>query len=236
MKLFLRLFAVLYMISPVFAAVPLVTDTVFSVAPGRYEVDAGYGTTNTQTVLTNALGLVLRTGILTKLELAAAFPYTVSDPSGLNDIYLHAKFRFWEDRDHEGFAVRTDFKFNNGDIYRGLGSGDNDYRLLLIYSKKFGKTQLHLNAGYVNTGVNAGRVDDDYFSYSLAVERPAFDNRTIFFSEFVANNSMIPSPTFVLLGMRNDLILGSKLDMGYAFGLNERSIKNSLTAEIHCEF
>lgn len=236
MKLFLSFFIILFLIAPVFAAVPLVTDTVYTVAPGRSEIDAGFGTTNTQTVLTNAVGLVFRHGILPHLDLAVAVPYTISDPVGLNDIYLHAKYRFWQRDDHDGFAARVDYKFNNGNIYQGLGSGDNDCRLLCIYSKKIGLAHAHLNFGYVNTGINAGKVEDDYFLYSGAIEHPVFDNAGVFFAEYVGNNALCPSPTFVLLGGRFPFINGTKLDVGYAFGLNDQSIKNSLSAELHGEF
>ncbi|MCX5751758.1 MAG: transporter [Candidatus Saganbacteria bacterium] len=236
MKLFLSVFIILFLIAPVFAAVPLVTDTVYTVAPGRSEIDAGVGTTNTQTVLTNAVGLIFRHGILPHFDLAVAVPYTISDPVGLNDIYLHAKYRFWQRDDHDGLAARLDFKFSNANPYQGLGSGDNDCRLLFIYSRKIGLAHLHLNFGYVNTGINAGRVEDDYFSYSCAVEQPVFEGSGEIFAEYVGNNSLSPSPTFILLGARSPFINGTKLDIGYTFGLNDKSIKNSLTAELHCEF
>jgi hypothetical protein len=235
MKIILGILCVAFLAPPLFAACPLVTDTAFIVLPGKYDLDAGYGTTNTQTILVNAVGMVLRRGFFPQFDLAVAIPYSVSNPSGLNDIYLHAKYRFWEGND-AGLAARFDFKFNNGNIYQGLGSGDNDCRLLLIYSKKISQAHLHLNVGYVNTGVNAGRAEDDYWAYAGAIEAPVFNEQSVIFAEYVGNSSLAPPPTFVLLGMRNAFVYGSKIDLGYAMGLNDESIRNSLSGELHWEF
>lgn len=223
------------LVVPLYAACPLVTDTIHTVAYGKYELDIGYGTTNTQTILVDAIGAVLHYGVLPQFDFAVAVPYTISKPAGLNDIYLHAKYRFLKYEDH-GLAARLDFKLNNGDPYQGLGSGDNDCRILLIYTKMFGLTQINFNFGYVNTGINAGKVEDDYFAYNFAIEHLVFNSQGAVFAECVVNNSLSPLPTFVLLGLRLPFINGTKLDCGYAFGLNEKSIKNSLSAELHCEF
>ena len=236
MKSFLRLLAVLVLTAPVFAACPLVTDSFYTVAPGKYELDAGYGTTNSETVLTNAVGLVLRRGITPQLDLAVALPYTISDPAGLNDIYLHAKYKIWQNGAHEGLTGRVDYKFQNASQYQGLGTGDSDCLGMLIYSRMFGSAQAHFNLGYVNTGINAGRIEDDYFAYSAALEHPLWDKKGTGFVEYVGNNALNPSPAFILLGLRYEFFAGSKIDTGYAFGLNDKSIKNNLTAELHCEF
>jgi hypothetical protein len=235
MKPPLSLLAFLLLAGPLYAACPLVTDTSDVVALGRSELDLGYGATNTQTVLSQTAGLVFRHGFLPQFDFAVAVPYTLSSPAGLNDIYLHAKYRLWQSYGVDGLACRLDYKANNGNVYQGLGSGDNDARFLLIYSRVFGWGLAHFNFGYINTGVNAGRVEDDYFLFSSAFEQPAFDNKGMIFEELVVNNALSPSPAFFLLGVRYPFVNRAKIDMGYAFGFNNNSIKSSLTVELHYE-
>jgi len=219
-----------------FAARPLVTDDFYTVAPGRYELEIGYASTQNQASLANTLGLSFKRGFLPQFDFGIEVPYTTSSPSGLNDVLLHAKYRLWEKSEDEGLTGRVDYKFSNGDVSQGLGSGDNDFCLLLIYSKMFGQTKAHLNFGHVTVGVNAGIQSDDYFAYSLALEHPAWGEKGDIVAEYVANNALQPNPAFIQLGARYAITSGFKLDAGYSFGLNDNSINNSLTAGIHCEF
>ncbi|MFA6549587.1 MAG: hypothetical protein WCT39_06665, partial [Candidatus Margulisiibacteriota bacterium] len=88
----------------------------------------------------------------------------------------------------------------------------------------------------INTAMNAGRKEDDYFAGALAMEHPLWGEKGDIVAEYVVNNALVPSPAFIQLGARYMLIEGFKLDAGYAFGLNDNSIKNSMTAGIHYEF
>src|SRR3989339_545929 len=139
-----------------FAARPLVTDDFYTVTTNKYELELGYASTANILSLINTTNLSFKRGITPQFDFGVEIPYTMSDPSGLNDILLHAKYKIWEREENEGVTLRADYKFNNGNINRGLGSGDNDYGLLVIYSKMFGETKTHFNLGYVNVGVNAG--------------------------------------------------------------------------------
>jgi hypothetical protein len=222
--------------SPVFAARPLITDDIFTTPKGEYQLEFGYETLQTQTSLINAATLMLRRGLLSNCDLGIEIPYATSSPAGLNDVYLHLGYRFWERSQNEGMAVRTDYKFKNGDVSKKLGSGDDDYWLLLIYSKIFNTTRVHLNFGYVNVGVNAGLQSDDYLMGSIAVEQPVWGDKGELVAEYVSNNTSAPSSKFIQLGARYIVFSGFKLDAGYSFGLNNNSIKNDLTAGLQWEF
>jgi len=222
--------------SPIYAARPLVTEDFYTVAPGGYELEVGYAATQNQTSQNNSANLSFKRGITEKFDLGIEVPYTLSAPSGLNDILLHAKYRIWDRGEDEGLTGRVDYKFNNGNTSQGLGSGDNDYCLMFIYSKMFGQTKTHLNFGHVTVGVNARVSTDDYFAYSIVLEHPALGEKGDVVAEYVANNAASPSPTFIQLGARYLVASGFKLDAGYSFGLNNNSIKNSATVGVHCEF
>lgn len=226
----------LIVVPPVFAARPLVTDDFYTVAAGGYELELGYAATQNQTSQANTANLSFKRGILSNFDFGIEMPYTISFPSGLNDILLHAKYRVWERSEDEGLTGRVDYKFNNGDLNQGLGSGDNDYCLMFIYSKMFGQTKTNLNFGHVNVGVNAGVTTDDYFAYSVALEHPLWGEKGDIVAEYVANNAASPGPAFIQIGARYLVASALKLDAGYSFGLNDNSIKNSATAGVHCEF
>ena len=226
--------------SPAHAARPLITDDFYTVAEGGYELEAGYTATENQDCYINSAGLSFKRGILSNFDLGIEVPYTIFASSGvvagLNDIYLHAKYCFLKTSADDGLTARLDYKFNNGNVSHGLGSGDNDYWLVLIASKIFGQTKTHYNLGYVNVGYNAGRLEDDYVAYSAALEYPAFGEQGDLVAELVGNTSLVPNPLFVQLGGRGVLVEGFKLDAGYSVGLKENSIKNAFTAGIHWEF
>lgn len=233
------MFLILIVASPVFAARPLVTDDFYTVPQGGYELEVGYGTTQNQTDLANVVGVSFKRGFLPRFDLGIEVPYTTANPSGLsglNDFYLHAKYRLWQRGEDEGLTGRIDYKFNNGNVTHGLGSGDNDFWVMFIYSKMFGQTKMHMNYGYVNIGYNAGRQEDDYLAYACALEQPVFGEKGEIAVEYVGNNALAPSPAFLQLAARYIVFSGFKLDAGYSLGLNDNSIKNSLTAGMHYEF
>lgn len=222
--------------SPSLAARPLITDDFYTVTTGGYELEFGYASTQYQAATADGLDLSLKRGFLPQLDLGLEVPYTTSSPSGLNDIYLHAKYRLWQQNDNEGLTGRVDFKFNNGIVSQGLGSGDNDYCLMLIYSKLVGITKIHLNAGHIKQGINGGVQSKDYFGFSGAMEYPAWGERGDLVAEYVANSAAAPGPAFIQFGARYVIVNGFKLDAGYSFGLNSNSIKNNFTAGCHWEF
>jgi len=226
----------LLVFSPVFADRPLVTEDFHIVPLNKYELEFGYYTAHNLLARDDFLDLSLKRGLFPHFEFGIEVPYTTSSPAGLNDIYLHGKYRFWERVENEGLTGRVDYKFKNGDVSRGLGSGDNDCWLLLIYSKMFGHTRTHFNLGYVNVGMNAGIQSDDYLMGSIAVEQPVWGNKGELVAEYVANNTSAPSSKFIQLGGRYIVVSGFKLDAAYSFGLNNHSIKNDLTAGLHWEF
>ncbi|MFA4843892.1 MAG: PDGLE domain-containing protein [Candidatus Margulisiibacteriota bacterium] len=230
------LFCLVLLGSSSWAARPLVTDDFYTVSAGGYELEVGYAATQNQAAQANGANLSFKRGILVNFDLGIEVPYALSSPSGLNDVLLHAKYRLWERGEDEGLTGRIDYKFNNGGVSQGLGSGDNDYCLMLIYSKMFGLTKAHLNFGHVLVGVNAGVQADDYFAYSVALEQPVWGEQGDIVAEYIANNAALPSPAFIQLGARYLVANGLKLDAGYSVGLNNNTIKNSLTAGIHYEF
>jgi len=223
-------------ISPVFATRPLITDDIYTTPQGDYQLEFGYETLQSQTSLVNSTTLLFKRGLLSNCDLGIEIPYTTSSPAGLNDVYLHLEYRFWDRDGKEGVGGRVDYKFKNGDVSQSLGSGDNDYWLLLIYSKIFNTTKVHLNLGYVNVGVNAGLQSDDYLTGSIAVEQPVWGGKGELVAEYVSNNTAAPSSKFIQVGARYIVCSGFKLDAGYSFGLNDHSIKNDLTTGLHWEF
>ncbi len=234
--IFIAMFLCLY-VGVSHAARPLVTDDYYTVAHGCYELELGYSSTQNLASLANVTILSLKRGFLPNFDFGIEVPYTSSTPSGLNDMLLHAKYRFWDIGPDEGMTARVDFKLNNGSLAQGLGSGDYDSWLMWIYTKKFGEAKTHINLAYVNVGLNAGVQYDDYFAYTAAIEYPAWGEKGDIVAEYVANNTIYsPNPAFIQLGARYCFSSTFKIDAGYSFGLNDYAIKNSLTAGIHYEF
>ncbi|MFA5840280.1 MAG: hypothetical protein WC890_06480 [Candidatus Margulisiibacteriota bacterium] len=236
-KLFLVTLSLCLYVGIAYASLPLVTDDFYTVVPGGHELEIDYDSLQGQASHINDFDLFYKIGFTDKFDLGIEIPYTTSGNPGLNDIYLHAKYRLWQVSKDEGLTARIDYKFKNGNINQGLGSGDDDAWLMLIYSKMFGITKTHFNVAYVNVGVNAGLQYDDYFAYTAAAEYPAWGEKGDIVAECVANNTVyFPNPAFIQIGARYYLSKGLNVNGGYSFGLNTNTFINNLSAGIHWEF
>jgi len=236
-KLYLVTMSLCLCVGIAYASLPLVTDDFYTVVPGGHELEIDYDSMQTQTSHINDFDLSYKIGFTERFDFGIEIPYTTTGNRGLNDIYLHAKYRLLQISENEGLTARMDFKFKNADIYQGLGSGDDDAWLMLIYTKMFGVTKAHLNFAYINVGMIAARQYDDYFFYAAAVEYPLWGANGDIVAELVANNAVYsPNPAFIQIGARYNLSQDFNFSGGYSFGLNTNTFKNNLSAGIHWGF
>ncbi|HTY12652.1 MAG TPA: hypothetical protein VMD02_00530 [Candidatus Omnitrophota bacterium] len=222
---------------PSWAARPLVTDDFGTVDPGKYELELGYTSIRDQAdALSRNFDLSFKRGLTPQLDLGIEVPCDTGDISGLDDAFVHVKYKFLEQGEESGLTARLDIKLANGDADRGLGTGFNDYTLCAIYSRKIADLKTHLNLSYTKVGVALGGPSADYTAYSAAVEYPSFGEKGDLVAEYVADTSVSPNPAFIQVGGRIAVKEGFNIDAGYSFGMNGNSIKNSLTTGVHYEF
>lgn len=109
-------------------------------------------------------------GLINNLETGFTLPYKFLNDSssgkvnGFSDIDFYSKYRLREESGHiPSYALSLDFKIDNANDIKGLGSGKRDLSANNIFTKTFGKKIFDLNLGYTFVGGKA----NDIFFYSF---------------------------------------------------------------------
>ena len=142
---------------------PLATDDAGTVAPGKFEFEAGTTLHRDSGRHDYELPLGVTAGLLPTLEAGIGFGSAIQEReeatgtrtvSGIGDLALGAKWnpmpeqRFWASH-----ATALTIKFPTASRHKGMGTGKTDFDLTYIASKTLSKTwSAHLNVGYTWTG------------------------------------------------------------------------------------
>lgn len=229
------------------SARPLFTDDYMPVDPDKYNLEIGYASVlnpvdpdEDKSIGNTAYAgyISLKHGIFSGLDFGLDLPFSFSSPLGMNDSIIHAKYRIAEFAEDEGVSIRADVKVANCNMDEGYGTGDSDYSLFLIYSKQIGKFHTDYNFGYSWTGITKGEKEgeeDNITTTSASVVYPLFGEMGDAVAEVVMTNAPNFNTGFAQVGARYNMGL-AMLDAGYSFGLNNYSIKNSVTMGMTFEF
>lgn len=226
-------------ISQPWCARPLFTDDYGTVDPGKYELEVGYASMLNNDLSVSNYGCVsLKRGLLPGIDLGIELPFAFSSPLGMTDPIIHAKYLIAKLADDEGITARADIKLAGRDENEGYGTGDTDYGLFLIYSRKIGVFNTHFNFGHTFVCITKGEKEDeedDVTAVSAAVEYPLFGELGDVAAELALANAPYSKTGFAQVGARYYVGI-ARLDVGYSFGLNEASIKNNISAGMTFEF
>jgi hypothetical protein len=166
----------------VMAGRPLTIDDADPVEQGQFEFEAGGSYAHDSELTAWELPLGLTAGILPNVEAGfalgglherrAAAGTPIDRESGLSDLSVGAKWQFLKETEWlPAQALSAGVKFPTADDDKGLGSGETDYDLTWIASKKLGeKTGVHVNAGYTWIGEPDGEDVGDVFHYGMALD------------------------------------------------------------------
>ena len=171
------------------AAHPLITDDTGTQGKGKFLFELNGQTSHetersgieTGTDITakgreTELKATLTYGVIDNVDVILTLPYqwkktevgdaTISDVSGIADISVEVKWRFFE-KDGLSFAVKPGITLPAGDKNKDLGAGRATATLYLITTKEIDPWAFHLNLGYKR---NENSVDEreDIWHASLA--------------------------------------------------------------------
>jgi len=159
--------------SPALALRPLTTDDAYTVEKGAFQLEAGFDATRQDNHDREYNpSLTFAYGLLEELDLEIGSGYLFFDPkegkreNGLGDTELKLKYRPIDEKDWiPSLAVSGILKIPTASDSKGLGSGQTDFGLHAIATKKIGERWLvHVNLGYTFIGENG--VDNE-MNYSL---------------------------------------------------------------------
>jgi hypothetical protein len=164
-------------------------------------------------------------GVGRGVELFAEVPFVVLEAPGgavergSGDVVVGAKVRLArESSSRPGVALRLAWKMRTADARRGLGSGDNDLTAAVGVSKTFGRTTLHVSAGFTREGDHLEGAVRDYAFYGCALET-RLSCRTALCVEIQGSENperhLRENPTFALVGLTFQASGRLLLDAGY---------------------
>jgi hypothetical protein len=232
---------VLFASTTAWAGHPLVTDDAGTLGRGKAQVEIGsqlwYHKNVADAVTTDKseggeIAASVSVGLHDRVDLVMAVPYVwqsvetndalVSRESGIGDINLDVKWRFFE-QEGWGLALKPGITFPTGNEDKGLGDGRTSYRLFLIGSRELGPVALHANLGYLRTSNNEGN-HQDLWHASLAAEYEVVKDWKLMADIGVSRNPTPGDdthPAYALGGVAYAVTEKIRLDGGVKFGLNK---------------
>jgi hypothetical protein len=154
-----------FLFSVVFASRPLSTDDAGTVEKGKTEIEVAYDFIQAVADEDNihSAGLQIKHGITDNLDLAIAFPYSISPIRGTESVSLGIKLSFIKEEENKPGLSMTLF----------VEPGDAEYYLNGIFTKTFNDISLHINFGYESTGTSG---ESGTYTYSTACEYKISDS------------------------------------------------------------
>ena len=226
--------------APAFAAHPLITDDPGTQGKGKFQVEvngeAGFDKETVAGATVKARGSELATslsyGVTKDVDLVAGIPYqdysmkadgaTVAEESGLSDVAVEVKWRFFE-KDGFSLALKPGVSLPTGDEKKGLGTGKTGYSVFLIASKELEPLTFLVNLGYIR---NENKADEqvDLRHISAAALYNATEHLKIVANigqETNTEKSAGKDPVFALAGVIYAISESFEVDFGIKLGLND---------------
>jgi hypothetical protein len=162
---------------PGFASQPLETETARPVRAGWVQAEGVFEFQTSSSGEEYDLPFALEYGVTDRLNLlvepvlfTAIRPSSGQNATGVGDIELTLSYLAITERAvipalAPAFEVKLPTAKN-----RSIGTGETDYRFLLIASKQFGRLDTHVNFGYTLLGSPEGANFDNIFDYAFAAE------------------------------------------------------------------
>jgi hypothetical protein len=233
------------LLTPCFAAHPLITDDTGTQGKGKFLFElngqTGYetersgvetGTNATAKERETELKAALTYGVIDNIDVILTLPYqwkktevsdaTVSDVSGIADISVEVKWRFFE-KDGLSFAVKPGITLPAGHKDKDLGTGRATGTLYFITTKEIDPWAFHLSLGYKR---NENTVDEreDIWHASLAGEYKVIKNLKLVANigaERNTDKSSDTNPAYILGGFIYSIRENMDIDFGVKGGLNK---------------
>jgi hypothetical protein len=237
-----------------YGAHPLITDDAGTQGKGKFQLEVnGQYNSDRETDAgvrvkerSAELGAIFSWGLTDSIDAVFGLPYcqykvkensNSIDESGISDISLELKWRFYED-DTLKFALKPGLTLPSGDDEKELGAGRLTCGLFFIATKEIEPFTLHLNLGYTR---NENAVDEreDLWHISLAAEAEVIKDLKIVANAGTESNydrTRSTYPAFILGGVIYSLSEDFDIDFGVKGGLNKPEADFSILAGIAIRF
>jgi hypothetical protein len=234
-RLLLSACMVLTAASSAFAAIPLITDDTGTQGKGNFQLELfgeyAQDSGSQITAKTSDLSATLTCGIINDIDIALGIPYeawraddseSVVQGSGIGDLSLEAKWRFYE-KEGLSFALKPGVTIPTGDKAKGLGAGRPTYHVVFIATKQLKPWEFDMNAGYLYNEDSIGE-RKNIWSVSLDGQLEVLTNLKLALDAGAATNPDSSSgtpPSYILGGLIWSLRENLDIGLGIKGGLTK---------------
>lgn len=129
-----------------YSAHPLITDDASTQGIGGNQIELNADWLKEDATHTRIGSLTLTRGITESLDLFINVPMTFSTPSGMNDVSLGAKWKFFQ-ADGLSMGLKPELRIPSGDQQKDLGDGESGAALLWMTQYEWGDFTWLFNLG-----------------------------------------------------------------------------------------
>lgn len=194
------------------AARPLTTDDAGTVEYGAFELEIGYDLSRDEDHTQNqSLGISLKHGLIQRLDLGVALPYDIKPEEEFGDFQVGIKYLLLKEK---GNLPALSLTF-------GCELGSPDCAFTGIASKEIRDLALHINLGYVASGLKG---EDGVAVYAGAIEY-VFSKSLTLVAELVGEADADENASEALVGGNYRISEQVVLDLAVGKGFNTVSAK-----------
>lgn len=216
--------------SLVYAAHPLVSDDTGTQGSGGYQIEVNTDWLRDAGVKTRTATATLTKGMTETLDVYLDTPYALSHPTGLNDIALGFKWRFFES-DGLSLGLKPEISLPSGDQEKQLGDGRSGTAITFLTQYESGPWTWLFNVGSEMHRYSAASSQDENRRYihkaSVGLTYQFKDDWLWVVDTGIqshATKSEKKDPRFALLGVIYSLSDDAELDVGYKKSLNSTEV------------
>jgi hypothetical protein len=194
------------------AARPLTTDDAGTVGGGAFELEMGYDFSRDEDHTQNqSLGVSIKHGLIQRLDLCLALPYQIQPDEEFGDAQIGIKYLLSEETGNlPAFSLTL-----------ACESGRPDCALTGIASREIGDLALHINLGYMASGLKG---EDGVMLCAGAIECALSKSSTLV-AELVGELDSDENALEALVGGNYRISEQVVLDLGIGRGFNTVSAK-----------
>ncbi|MGE5153914.1 MAG: transporter [Bdellovibrio bacteriovorus] len=220
--------------TPAWSAHPLITEDAYTLGQGVAQAELGFEQAHFDQPdaqgHTNDLRLTLSYGVRDDMDLLLGAPYLntrafsaagVERTSGLGDVALELKWRFWEGP-LTRLAIKPGLTFPTGDFRQGLGGGGVVPSVFLVSTSERGPWIWNIHVGYVRNDNRVHEREDLAHLSGSVVYRQG--TRMQWALDLSADSNLDPDkgtfPAVALVAAIYSPTENLDLDLGFKLGLN----------------
>lgn len=227
---------------PAMAAHPLVTDDTGTQDTGNHQLELNTDRFRDNGVRSRVAAVTYTYGVSPSLDLFANLPYGLSNPSGISDVSVGGKWRFWE-QDKTSIAIKPELLLPSGKVDRELGTGRAGALTTLLLTHDAEPWTFHANVGFQVNRYRDGPRDEasrrTIWRASVAAAYPVNEKAVLVFDAGAARNPERASranPAFALVGVIYSPTPDADVDIGVKVGLNSAEMNRQVGAGLTIRF